>query len=106
MRITNVDINIAGSFISDQDVIKLHENGNLSAHEFYHELFAFDGQEEISTDRTININYTFDGREPCENFFYYFFGLTENLVQPNKVYFKGENIVANTMKENQNIGKV
>lgn len=104
MGITNTEIFLMGKVYPGWDSVILDQNGNLHISEFYNQLIAFEDVENVDITRVIDDMFVFENEQPFELFLLYLFGISENQVQPNTVYFSDSKVVANNIHENQNLG--
>jgi|SRR5699024_361856 len=96
---------IKGNLEEGHSRISLNGSGNLFVKKIYTKLDAINDATSVDSDYEINDDVTFDENDSIENFFAFFFGILTEEVSPNMVQFdKSENIIANNILENQDLG--
>src|SRR5699024_432918 len=96
---------IRGNLEEGYESISLEANGDLKVKKVYTKLDAIDDVETIDSDHVLDEDTAFSDDDSIENFFAFFFGIEMVEVSPNVVQFdKSENIIANNVIDNQNLG--
>lgn len=105
-RITeNYELLVTGVLSEGQESISLDGDGNLKATKVYTTLDAFSEVAEIDEDLNLDEGNMIDETEAMETFLSWFFGISIDIVSPNRVQFdNGKYIIANNVLENQKLG--
>lgn len=102
---TDNELLITGTLSEDKSVISLDKGGNLSTHRVYKKELAFNADLKVSEEHLLSDKHLINEEQGMEVFLAWFFGVDLSEVNPNEVRFlDGKSILANDVKDNQNLG--